>query len=80
MASMPISLRLHRAYMARLWRFHGVSFILPRFCGRVCKAFSRRSWRSRGASTAFTRRFLGVHCASVDLQPRPMEFSDKITK
>ena len=49
-ASMEFSRRFHRAYTARLWRFHGVLFILQ--CSRgVCKA-SRRSWRSRGASTA----------------------------
>ena len=51
MASMELSRLFHRAYTARLWRFHGVLFILQRFRG-VCKALSRRSWRSRGASTA----------------------------
>ena len=51
MASMEFSRRFHRAYTARLWRFHGVLFILQRSRG-VCKALSRRSWRSRGASTA----------------------------
>ena len=61
MASMPISLRLHRAYMARLWRFHGVSFILPRFCGRVCKAFHG----VYGARVGLLRRLQGVFMAFI---------------
>ena len=48
---MAFSRRFHSAYTARIWRFHGVLFILQRSRG-VCKALSRRSLRSHAASTA----------------------------
>ena len=57
--------------------FYGVSFVLLLFCGEV---FSRHSLRYRDVSSAFARRFHGVHCARVELLPRPMAFYDKNTK
>ena len=50
---------------ALLWRLQAV---LTAFC------------RSSGDSIAFARHFDGVHCAPMELLPRPMAFYDKTQK